>query len=113
MVTAGTRPDGITYPDSLNLLPFLNDPGPLLVDLMILTYVPNYFDIMPMYMVVLALVPVMLFAERRAHYVRGGSGEIGMTIDAVVDHQMTGEHFAIHALAARPGAGDGFGRLLT
>ena len=56
---------------------------------------------------------MVLFAERRAHHVRGGGREVGMTIDAIVDHQMPGEHFAIHALAARPGAGDGFGRLLT
>jgi hypothetical protein len=64
MTIAGTRPDGISYLDSLNLLPFIRDPGSLLVRLLTLGYVPNYFDILPMYMVVLALLPVMLVAER-------------------------------------------------
>ncbi|MCY1666810.1 OpgC family protein [Rhizobium sp. SL86] len=64
MTVAGTRPDGVTYLDSLNLVPFIEDPGRLLGALLTLQYVPNYFDILPMYIVVLALLPVMLFAER-------------------------------------------------
>jgi hypothetical protein len=64
MTIAGTRPDGVSYLDSLNLLPFIRDPGSLLVGLLTLRYVPNYFDILPMYMVVLALLPIMLLAER-------------------------------------------------
>ena len=44
---------------ALNLLPFLNNTGPNLIGLMTLTYVPNYFDILPMYLVILALIPVM------------------------------------------------------
>lgn len=64
MALAGTRPDGVSYLDSLNLLPFIHDPGSLLAALLTLRYVPNYFDILPMYMVVLALLPVMLLASR-------------------------------------------------
>lgn len=64
MALAGTRPDGVSYLDSLNLLPFIRDPAGLLPALMSLTYVPNYFDILPMYIVLLALLPVMLAAER-------------------------------------------------
>jgi hypothetical protein len=64
MTIAHTRPDGIAYLDSLNLLPFIGDPGSLLSALLTLRYVPNYFDILPMYMVVLALLPIMLLAER-------------------------------------------------
>jgi hypothetical protein len=64
MVVAGTRYDGVTYVDSLNLVPFLKDPGHLLVGLLTLTYVPNYFDILPMYIVILALMPLMIFASR-------------------------------------------------
>jgi hypothetical protein len=45
---------------ALNLYPFLNDAGPNLIGLMTLTYVPNYFDILPMYLVILALIPVMM-----------------------------------------------------
>lgn len=64
MATAGQRPDGGTYLDSLNLVPFVNDPAGLLASLLTLHYVPNYFDILPMYMVLLALLPIMLAAER-------------------------------------------------
>ncbi|MFK0166577.1 OpgC family protein [Rhizobium sp. NPDC090279] len=64
MVVAGTRYDGVTYVDSLNLVPFMKDPGHLLVGLLTLTYVPNYFDILPMYIVILALLPPMILAVR-------------------------------------------------
>ena len=66
MAAAGHKPDGTSYIQSLNLVRFFEDPGPLLIGLMTLTYVPNYFDILPMYMVILALMPVMLIAERIA-----------------------------------------------
>ncbi|MDL2409111.1 OpgC domain-containing protein [Rhizobium calliandrae] len=68
MVVAGTRYDGVTYVDSLNLVPFIKDPGRLLVGLLTLTYVPNYFDILPMYIVILALMPVMIFASKANRY---------------------------------------------
>lgn len=64
MAAAGNKPDGSSYIQSLNLVRFFEEPAPLLVGLMTLTYVPNYFDILPMYMVMLALMPVMLAAER-------------------------------------------------
>jgi hypothetical protein len=49
---------------ALNLKPFLNNTGPNLIGLMTLTYVPNYFDILPMYLVILALIPVMMGLAR-------------------------------------------------
>jgi hypothetical protein len=64
MSVAGTDPDGTLYIENLNLVRFFTDPAPLLIGLLTLTYVPNYFDILPMYMVILALMPVMLLAER-------------------------------------------------
>jgi hypothetical protein len=64
MVVAGTRYDGVTYVDSLNLVPFTKDPGSLLVGLLTLRYVPNYFDILPMYIVILALMPGMILASK-------------------------------------------------
>jgi hypothetical protein len=45
---------------ALNLMHFINSTGPNLIGLMTLTYVPNYFDILPMYIVILALIPVMM-----------------------------------------------------
>ena len=68
MVLAGARYDGVTYVESLNLVPFMQDPGHLLVGLLSLTYVPNYFDILPMYIVILGLMPLMIFASRRHPY---------------------------------------------
>ncbi|MBL9045882.1 MAG: OpgC domain-containing protein [Tabrizicola sp.] len=49
---------------ALNLYPFLNNTGPNLVGLFTLTYVPNYFDILPMYLVILALIPLMMSLAR-------------------------------------------------
>lgn len=49
---------------ALNLYPFLNNTGPNLLGLLTLTYVPNYFDILPMYLVILALIPVMIALAR-------------------------------------------------
>lgn len=48
------------YVGSLNLYPFIEDTGPNLVGLMTLTYVPNYFDILPMYLVILAMMPLVM-----------------------------------------------------
>jgi hypothetical protein len=56
---------------ALNLYPFLNNPGPNLIGLMTLTYVPNYFDILPMYLVILALIPVMVALARRDVWLAG------------------------------------------
>jgi hypothetical protein len=64
MVAAGQQPHAGSYVESLNLQHFFEDPAPQLLGLLTLTYVPNYFDILPMYMVILALMPVMLLAER-------------------------------------------------
>ena len=55
---------GTVYIGSLNLWKFFSDPGPQLVGLMTLTYVPNYFDILPMYMVVLVMMPVVMALTR-------------------------------------------------
>ncbi|WP_099823833.1 OpgC family protein [Oceaniglobus indicus] len=53
-----------TYIGSLNLWKFFADPAPQLIGLMTLTYVPNYFDILPMYMVVLAMMPVVVLLSQ-------------------------------------------------
>ena len=52
------------YVNGLNLRRFFNDPATQIVGLFTLTYVPNYFDILPMYLVVLAMLPfVMAMAQ--------------------------------------------------
>ncbi|NVO55791.1 OpgC domain-containing protein [Rhodobacteraceae bacterium B1Z28] len=49
-----------SYVSSLNLQHFFNDPLPQMVGIFTLTYVPNYFDILPMYLVVLAMMPLFM-----------------------------------------------------
>ncbi|EEE36747.1 OpgC [Rhodobacteraceae bacterium KLH11] len=53
-----------TYISSLNLQHFFNDPASQMVGIFTLTYVPNYFDILPMYLVVLALMPLYMALYR-------------------------------------------------
>jgi len=48
------------YTNSLNLVPFFRDTGQNLIGLLTLTYVPNYFDILPMYLGILAMMPVFV-----------------------------------------------------
>jgi hypothetical protein len=53
---------------ALNLVPFLKASGNQVIGLFTLTYVPNYFDILPMYIVILALLPVMVALSRVSVY---------------------------------------------
>ncbi|WGH78632.1 OpgC family protein [Jannaschia ovalis] len=53
-----------TYIGTLNLWKFFADPAPQLIGLLTLTYVPNYFDILPMYMAVLVMMPAMVALAR-------------------------------------------------
>lgn len=52
------------YVNSLNLGRFFSDTGPQLVGLFTLTYVPNFFDILPMYMVLLLIMPLIMLIAR-------------------------------------------------
>ncbi len=52
------------YLASLNIEPFFNDATAGLVGLLTLTYVPNYFDILPMYLVMLITIPAVLLLRR-------------------------------------------------
>ena len=53
-------PDGRDYVGQLNLHPFFKDTQANLLGLLTLTYVPNYFDILPMYMVILIMLPFVV-----------------------------------------------------
>lgn len=48
----------------MHLGAFVDDPGARISEFLTLTYVPNYFDILPMYLVVLAMVPAVMVLER-------------------------------------------------
>ncbi len=62
-VTTGLETEK-NYVVGLALNRFFDDPGPQLLGLFTLTYVPNYFDIMPMYMGVLAMMPLVMLLQR-------------------------------------------------
>ena len=53
-----------SYISSLNLQHFFDDPMPQMVGMFTLSYVPNYFDILPMYLVVLAMMPLFMALSR-------------------------------------------------
>ena len=72
IAVAATRWYGDTnYIEVLQIQRFFNDTQGALVDLFTLSYVPHYFDILPLYIVVLAMVPGMMALSRiqigRAH----------------------------------------------
>lgn len=53
-------PEGRDWVAELGLEPVLSDPGRAIVALVTLRWVPPYFEILPVYMVALALVPVVM-----------------------------------------------------
>jgi hypothetical protein len=55
---------GIDYAGFLGITDFFAEPGATLVALFGLGYVPTYFDILPLYMLVLAAVPVAMLIAR-------------------------------------------------
>jgi hypothetical protein len=65
VVVAGSRWFGDTdYAEVLQIQRFFGDPRGALIDLFTLSYVPHYFDILPLYIVVLAMVPVAMLLSR-------------------------------------------------
>ena len=48
------------YIGSLNLWPFFKNLQTNIIGLLTLTYVPNYFDILPMYIAILAMMPIVV-----------------------------------------------------
>jgi len=56
------------FRDRLNLVWFFDNTATNLAGLLTLTYVPNYFDILPMYLVILALMPVVVLLGWQSRY---------------------------------------------
>ncbi|MCB1343437.1 MAG: OpgC domain-containing protein [Pseudooceanicola sp.] len=57
-------PGETSYVGQLNLQPFFDRTAQQLLGLFTLTYVPNYFDVLPMYLVVLAMMPLVMALQR-------------------------------------------------
>jgi hypothetical protein len=65
IIAAGTRWFGdVNYIELLNVQRFFADPGGALIGLFSLSYVPHYFDILPLYIAVLAMVPAAMLLAR-------------------------------------------------
>lgn len=64
VVVAGTRWLGRDYVGGLNLTWFFENPAAGMLGLFTLSYVPNYFDILPMYVGALMLIPVVMALAR-------------------------------------------------
>lgn len=60
---------GTGYLDSLNLNVFFADPKPALIGLLTLRYVPNYFDILPMYFGILLMLPLVVAARQAGFWI--------------------------------------------
>lgn len=55
---------GVVYTERLYVLPLFENTASALFGLMTLTYVPNYFDILPMYLVILLMMPIVVGLAR-------------------------------------------------
>ena len=65
MIAADALVGGTTYVDGeLALGDFFNNERERLLGLMTLRFVPNYFDILPMYLAILAMVPVVMLLAK-------------------------------------------------
>jgi hypothetical protein len=80
----GTRwyADGGSYVELLEIHRFFTDTETTLIELLGLRYVPHYFDILPLYMVVLAMVPAAM-ALARVHPLLVPAASIGLYAAAV------------------------------
>lgn len=55
---------GSTFVNSLSIGSFFSDTRPALLGLFTLTYVPNLFDILPMYLAILFMIPIVMALSR-------------------------------------------------
>jgi hypothetical protein len=64
LAAADMRLGGRYLQDGLALAPLLTDPAGRLLAFLTLRWVPNYFDILPMYLMVLAMLPLVVAVQR-------------------------------------------------
>ncbi len=66
--------EGRVYIREPYVVPFFEETGPTLVGLLTLTYVPGLFDILPMYLAILAMIPVAMALHRAGGMPAVGAG---------------------------------------
>ncbi|MEM6357937.1 MAG: OpgC domain-containing protein [Pseudomonadota bacterium] len=97
----GVGEEGRNYLARPYVVPIFNNTGEALLGLLTLTYVPGLFDILPMYLVILALVPAVMAAHRYG----GVQGVVALVLGMWLLATLAGLHY----LAERDG--DEFGGL--
>lgn len=89
--------------EELNLASFFDEPRIHLMGLVTLTYVPNYFDILPMYLAILAMVPVVMALARISR------GLAALAVAATWLAAQFGLNFTADPMTGRPWFFDPFG----
>lgn len=64
VAAAVTRTQNPLYVEAINIQPFFSDTFAALVDVLLLRYQPSYLDILPLYIVLLGLFPMIYLAVR-------------------------------------------------
>lgn len=64
VATAVTRTQNPLYVEAINIQPFFNDTFEAVINALTLRYQPDYLDILPLYIVLLALFPLIYFGVR-------------------------------------------------
>jgi hypothetical protein len=64
VAAAVTRTQNPLYIEAINIQPFFSDTLAALIDVLLLRYQPSYLDILPLYIVLLALFPLVYLAAR-------------------------------------------------
>ncbi|MFY8113541.1 MAG: OpgC family protein [Rhabdaerophilum sp.] len=64
-VVAAERLNDPTYLETLGIDVFLQAPAGFIVDVLTLRFLPGYLDILPLYIILLAMVPVLVALNRR------------------------------------------------
>lgn len=91
------------------VMQFFTDPGTYLPALLTLTYVPNYFDILPMYIVILMMLPIVMALHRVSPWavlvVLGGLWLATQLGRAEFDGNAIADTFGLYGLSADPVTG--------
>ena len=64
VAAAVTRTQNPLYIEAINIQPFFSDTLSALIDVLLLRYQPSYLDILPLYIVLLSLFPLLYLAVR-------------------------------------------------
>ena len=78
---SGWGPEWKVYMGALPLMPWVEQFRDAILGLVTLTWVPNYFDILPMYLAILAMVPAVMLAHRLGG--RAGAAALVLAVWAV------------------------------